>query len=130
MSESTKMRSRPPVFVVDDDPLVAKALSAMARQAGCDVAVFSSGPAALDALSSESPQLVLLDLVLPGMDGIEVLRRIRDVRPDVAVVMVSGQGTIKAAVDAIKLGASDFLEKPVDQHRLEATLARALEHSR
>ena len=116
--------------MVDDDPLVTKALSAMLRQAGCEVTAFSAGQAAIEALGRTRPMLVLLDLILPGMDGIEVLRRIREVAPEVAVVMVSGQGTIKAAVDALKLGASDFLEKPVNQARIEAALTRALEYSR
>ena len=129
MSPNADRSPRPLVFVVDDEPLVSKALSAMVRQAGCEVTAFSTGPAAIEALGHTRPMLVLLDLVLPGMDGIEVLRQIRAVAPETAVVMVSGQGTIKAAVDALKLGAADFLEKPIDQTHLEAALARALEFS-
>ena len=130
MSETAVKNSRPPAFVVDDEPLVAKMLCTSLGRAGYEATAFSTGPAAIEALGRTHPTLVLLDLVLPGMDGIEVLRRIREVAPDVAVVMVSGQGTIKVAVDALRLGASDFLEKPVDQTRLEAALARALAYSR
>ena len=130
MSKTDTRNSRPLAFVVDDEPLVAKMLCAFLSRAGYEATAFSTGKAAIEALSRTRPLLVLLDLVLPEMDGIEVLRRIREVAPEVAVVMVSGQGTIKAAVDALKLGASDFLEKPVDQARLEAALARALEYSR
>ncbi len=126
MSKSNGVSSRSLVFVVDDEPLVAKMLCMMLKRAGCEATSFSTGKAVLEALGRTQPQLVLLDLVLPEMDGIEVLRRIREAAPHVAVVMVSGQGTIKAAVDAVKLGASDFLEKPVDQCRLEAALARAV----
>ncbi len=118
------------MFVVDDEPLVAKLLCMMLGRAGCDATAFSNGPAAIEALGRTRPQLVLLDLMMPGMDGIEALRRIRETAPEVAVVMVSGQGTVKAAVDALKLGASDFLEKPIDQSRLEAALARTLEYAR
>jgi len=130
VSETAVKSSRPPVFVVDDDPLVAKLLCMMLSRAGCEATTFSNGPAAIEALERTRPELVLLDLVMPGMDGIEVLRQIRETAPEVAVVMVSGQGTIKAAVDAIKLGAVDFLEKPIDQCRLEAALARTLECAR
>jgi len=127
MSEHGSRSSRPLVYVVDDEPAVAKMLCMMLSRAGCEAIPFSTGPAALETLGRTLPRLVLLDLVLPGMDGIEVLRRIREVAPDLPVVMVSGQGTIKAAVEAIKLGSFDFLEKPIDQHRLEAAVTRALE---
>jgi two-component system nitrogen regulation response regulator NtrX len=130
MSETAAVKSRPLAFVVDDEPLVAKMLSAMLGRAGYQATAFSTGVAAIDAVRRTPPQLVLLDLMLPEMDGIEVLRRIRAAAPHVAVVMVSGQGTVETAVEALKLGASDFLEKPLDQHRLEAALARALECSR
>jgi len=129
VSDTAVKSSRPLVFVVDDEPPVAKLLCLMLKRAGYEAASFSTGPAALGALKRTPPQLVLLDLVLPEMDGIEVLRRIRETAPHTAVVMVSGQGTVKAAVDALRLGASDFLEKPVDQHRLGASLTRALECS-
>ena len=129
MSERESRGPRPLVFVVDDEPLVAKALSTMVRQADCEASVFATGSAALAALNEVRPQLVMLDLAMPEIDGIEVLRRIRAVAPDLPVVMVSGHGTIRAAVDALKLGAFDFLEKPVDQDRLEAAFARALECS-
>jgi len=127
MNETAVKSSRPLAFVVDDEPLVAKLLSMMLGRAGCEATRFCNGPDAIAALEQTRPQLVMLDLVMPGMDGIEVLRRIRETAPDVAVVMVSGQGTVRAAVDAIKLGAVDFLEKPIDQDRLEAALARTLE---
>ncbi len=102
----------------------------MLGRAGCEATTFSNGPDAIKALEQTRPQIILLDLAMPGMDGIETLRRIRETAPDVTVVMVSGQGTVKAAVDALKLGASDFLEKPIDQCRLEAALARTLECAR
>jgi DNA-binding NtrC family response regulator len=130
VSGTAVRNSRPLAFVVDDEPLVVKTLSASLNRAGYDATAFSNGPAAIEALANTRPLLVLLDLALPEMDGLEVLRRIREAAPEVAVVMVSGQGTIKAAVEALKLGASDFLEKPLSQIRLEAALARTLEYSR
>jgi DNA-binding NtrC family response regulator len=129
MNERESRGSGPLVFVVDDEPLVAKALSTMVRQAGCEASVFATGPAALAALNDVRPQLVMLDLAMPEMDGLEVLRRIRQVAPDLPVVMASGKGTIRATVDALKLGAFDFLEKPVDQDRLETVFTHALECS-
>jgi len=130
VSEPGGSVSRPLVFVVDDEPLLARALCAMLRRPGYEARAFATGPSAIEALGRIRPELVLLDLVLPEMDGIEVLRRIREIEPDLPVVMMSGQGTVRAAVDALKLGASDFLEKPIDLARLEAALARALECAR
>ncbi len=121
---------RPLVFVVDDEPLLAKALGAMLHRAGCEASAFATGSSAITALGRTRPQMVMLDLMMPEMDGIEVLRRIREIAPDLPVVMMSGQGTIRAAVDALQLGAFDFLEKPIDQCRLEAALAATLERAR
>jgi len=104
-------------------------MCAMLSHAGCEAKAFATGPLALDALGQIRPQIVFLDLMLPEMDGIEVLRRIRQVSPDLPVLMMSGQGTIRAAVDALKLGAFDFLEKPIEQGRLEAALAATLERA-
>jgi len=109
--------------------MLARAMCAMLSHAGCEAKAFATGPLALDALGQIRPQIVFLDLMLPEMDGIEVLRRIRQVSPDLPVLMMSGQGTIRAAVDALKLGAFDFLEKPIEQGRLEAALAATLERA-
>jgi DNA-binding NtrC family response regulator len=130
VSETAVKNSRPLAFVVDDEPLVSKMLCMMLSRAAYEASAFSNGQSAIEALGRIHPMLVLLDLMMPGMDGIEALRRIREVAPEVAVIMVSGQGTIRAAVDALKLGASDFLEKPIDQARLDAALARVLEYAR
>jgi two-component system nitrogen regulation response regulator NtrX len=130
VSEPGGKSVRPLVFVVDDEPLLARALCAMLARAGCETSAFAAGPAVLEALGRTRPQLVLLDLMMPEMDGIEVLRRVRELAPDLPVVMMSGQGTIRAAVDALQLGAFDFLEKPIDMARLETTLARTLECAR
>ena len=130
MSEPGSESFRPLAFVVDDEPLLARALCGMLRRAGCETSAFATGQSAITALGSTRPQVVLLDLMMPEMDGIEVLRRIRELAPDLPVVMMSAQGTVRTAVDALKLGAFDFLEKPIDQCRLEAALAATLERAR
>ena len=130
MSEPGSESFRPLAFVVDDEPLLARALCGMLRRAGCEASAFATGLSAIAAFGSTRPQVVLLDLMMPGMDGIEVLRRIRELAPDLPVVMMSAQGTVRTAVDALKLGAFDFLEKPIDQCRLEAALAATLERAR
>lgn len=133
MSEEPRRKrdqTRPLVFVVDDEPQVAKSVCAMLGQLECEPRTFGSGLSAIEALGQARPRLVLLDLVLPEMNGLEVLRRIRELAPELPVVMMSGQGTIRAAVEALRLGATDFLEKPIGLSRLEATLGHVLECAR
>ncbi len=130
MSNGEVKGFRPLVYVVDDEPLLAKLLCAMLGRAGFEARAYATGLSAIEALAQERPQAVMLDLMMPEMNGIEVLRRIRGNDPDLPVLMMSALGTIGAAVDALKLGAFDFLEKPIDQCRLEAALAASLERAR
>jgi DNA-binding NtrC family response regulator len=118
------------VFIVDDEPQVARAAAVMLRSAGMETVVFERGQTALDALRDRVPQAALLDLMLPDLDGIELLRRMREIAPEMPVVMMSGQGTVRTAVEALKLGAYDFVEKPFDAGRLQSAMNRALECGR
>ncbi|HEY7142066.1 MAG TPA: sigma-54 dependent transcriptional regulator [Methylomirabilota bacterium] len=115
------------VLLVDDDPDFCEALSDRLRTLGFLVTVADRGPEALRLCRDEPPAIVLLDLVLPGMDGMAVLEAIRRDEPDVVVIVITGHGTIARAVEAMKKGAYDFVSKPVDPRHLEIVLNKALE---
>jgi DNA-binding NtrC family response regulator len=115
------------VLIVDDDPDFCEALRDRLVALGYQVGRAASGPEALRAVREESPAIVLLDLVLPGLDGLAVLETIRREEPDAAVIVITGHGTIARAVDAMKKGAHDFVTKPVDVPHLEIVLAKALD---
>ncbi len=120
---------KPMVYVVDDDVRLAETVCKVLDKAGYETTPFADGTSAILAINGKPPDLVVLDLMLPGIDGIEVLRRIRQEQPGLAVVMMSGKGTIKTAVESLKLGAFDFLEKPLEANRLRVTVRNALERS-
>jgi DNA-binding NtrC family response regulator len=115
------------VLLVDDDPDFCEALSDRLRSLGFHVSVADRGPEALRLCREEPPAIVLLDLVLPGMDGMAVLETIRRDEPDVVVIVITGHGTIARAVEAMKKGAYDFVSKPIDAKHLEIVLGKALE---
>ena len=119
---------KPPlIFVVDDDLRLSQVLCSLLRRAGYQAESFGDGVSALRAFSEHPPDLALLDVVLPDITGIEILRRIRARSAVLPVVMMSGERSIQVAAEAVSLGASDFLEKPLDVHRLRATIRNALE---
>jgi len=114
------------LLIVDDERSIREALSQVFEYEGHDVAVASDGPEALAVAEEFRPDVTLLDVKMPGMDGIEVLTRMREADPAAVVVMISGHGTIETAVEATRRGAFDFLEKPLDTDRLLVTLRNAL----
>ena len=120
----------PTVLVVDDQESIRKSLKGILGDEGYKVSVANDGAEAMKRIEDDSPDVVLLDVWLPGADGIEVLQQIRKDRPDLPVVLISGHGTIETAVRATKLGAYDFIEKPLGIDKLLLTLSRALEHRR
>ncbi len=116
------------VLVVDDEKGVREALRQVLEFEKFEVQTCASGHDALQAYPEFRPHLVFLDVKMQGMDGLEVLRRLRALDPHAQVVMVSGHGTIQTAVEATQLGAYDFLQKPLDTDRILLTLRNALEH--
>ncbi|HXY18746.1 MAG TPA: sigma-54 dependent transcriptional regulator [Gemmatimonadales bacterium] len=116
------------ILVVDDEQGVREALRQLLEYEGYTVMLANSGSEALDAHAEFKPHLVLLDVKMAGMDGLQVLARLRETDPHALVVMISGHGTIATAVEATQLGAHDFLEKPLDTHRVLLTLKNALQH--
>jgi two-component system, NtrC family, nitrogen regulation response regulator NtrX len=114
------------ILVVDDEPGIRDALRGILEDEGFDVEVADSGEACLAALERHEPHCILLDIWLPGMDGLLTLERIKFEWPDCAVVMISGHGTIDTAVRATKLGAFDFVEKPLSTERTLLAVRNAL----
>jgi DNA-binding NtrC family response regulator len=115
------------VWLVDDDPAIRELLSFMVSSAGYQVEAFASGGEVL-ASSGPPPAAVLLDLMMPEVDGVEVLRELRRRHPSLAVIVLTAVNDVSRAVEVTKLGAYDYLTKPVDQERLLTTLARAVSH--
>jgi two-component system nitrogen regulation response regulator NtrX len=116
------------ILVVDDEQGVREALRQLLEYEGYTVALAGSGSEALDSYGQFKPHLVLLDVKMAGMDGLATLAKLRESDPQALVVMISGHGTIATAVEATQLGAHDFLEKPLDTHRVLLTLKNALSH--
>jgi two-component system nitrogen regulation response regulator NtrX len=113
---------------VDDEKGIRAALTQLLEYEELDVQACGSGAEALRLYAEFRPHLVLLDVKMQGMDGLETLRRLRELDAHAQVVMISGHGTIQTAVEATQLGAYDFLEKPLDTDRILLTLRNALQH--
>ncbi len=114
------------ILVVDDETNIANSLKEILSDEGYDVSVTEDGLNALDMIQSDPPDLLLLDVWLPGMDGIEVLRTVKTYHPEIEVLVMSGHGTIDTAVKATKLGAFDFIEKPFSMDSLTQSVKSAL----
>ena len=119
--------ARATVLVVDDEPNILRTVRTALRAEGYEVETAEDGAAALERLSTRSYDVVLLDVQLPKVGGLEVLQRARAQGLETPVVMMSGHGTIETAVQATRLGARDFLEKPLSTEKLLLTLEHALE---
>ncbi|OGW37994.1 MAG: Fis family transcriptional regulator [Nitrospirae bacterium RBG_13_39_12] len=115
------------VLIVDDEEGIRESLSDIFEDEGYDVLTSSSGEDALKALKEQNPDLIMLDVWLPGIDGIQTLREMKDLKPDLPVIMISGHGNIELAVKATRMGAYDFLEKPLSLERVLLAAKRALE---
>jgi two-component system response regulator AtoC len=117
------------VLIVDDERTLARAVRAFLVESGYDAEVAPDAEQALGMLETLRPDVVFSDMRLPGMNGIELLRRVREFDPSIAVVIMTAYGTIEGAVEAVKLGAFDYLKKPVDLEELKLLADRAREHS-
>src|ERR671935_1534546 len=116
----------PKILVVDDEPGVRSALTGVLGDEGYDVEAVSSGEACLDRVTRSPVDLVVLDVWLPGMDGLATLARLRERQVDAQVVLISGHGNIESAVRAIKMGAFDFVEKPLSLDKTVLVVSNAL----
>jgi DNA-binding NtrC family response regulator len=114
------------VLIVDDEASIRSSLEKLLSYEKYRTFTAADGPSALETVAGERIDLVLLDIKMPQMDGLEVLQRIKEAREDLPVVIISGHGTISTAVEATKLGAFDFIEKPIDLDRLLLTVRNGL----
>ncbi len=114
------------ILVVDDEKDIRISLSGILEDEGYQVVTASSAVEALDTVRDELPDLVLLDIWMPGMDGLEALEKLKLLFPQLTVIMISGHGTIETAVRATKLGAFDFIEKPLSLDKVLITVVNAL----
>ncbi|HPJ68738.1 MAG TPA: sigma-54 dependent transcriptional regulator [Desulfobacteraceae bacterium] len=118
------------ILIVDDEESILQSLEGIFSDEGFEVINATSGSQALEKIEEVMPDLVLLDIWMPGMDGIEVLVKIKDDYPNLQVVMMSGHGNIETAVKATKLGAYDFIEKPLSLEKLLLSVNNALDYNR
>jgi len=124
------MSPRGRIVIIDDEVNAANALQTLLREDGYEAACAHDGPTGLALAAEMNADIVLTDLRMPGMDGIEVLRRVQEAQPHTLVIMMTAYGTVKNAVRAMKTGAEDYLPKPLDIEELEIVIDRVLEKKR
>jgi two-component system, OmpR family, response regulator ResD len=122
-----RMHARGHVLVVDDEPTIREVVSAYLRRAGYETRLAIDGPAALEAVAERSPDLIVLDLMLPGVDGLEVMRRVRE-RPDrsSAIILLTAKGLESDRIIGLRLGADDYVVKPFSPAELVARVDAVL----
>jgi two-component system nitrogen regulation response regulator NtrX len=120
----------PSILIVDDEPSILQSLGGLLTDEGFEVIAATNGYEALKIIDAESPDMVLLDIWMPGIDGIETLKEIKKSHPILPVIIISGHGTIETAVRATKLGAYNFIEKPLSIDKVIVTINNALNFRR
>ena len=118
------------ILVVDDEHLIRWSLEQSLMKQGYDVATAASGEDAIKQVHDEAPELVLLDIQLPGIDGLEVLQKIKEIDSEIIVVMVTALGVLETAIKAMRLGAHDYINKPFNLDELSIIVKKALETRR
>jgi len=124
------LENKPRVLVADDEPDIRASLKMILEYEGIQMLGAASGPEALRLVREQEPDAVLLDIKMPHVDGLEVLAELSRDFPELPVVMISGHGTVATAVEATKLGAFDFMEKPLERDRVLLVLRNALDRRR
>jgi len=119
-----------PILIVDDEKNICLTLSQALEVLGAETDTALNGEEALVKLEKKEFGLILLDLRMPGMDGMEVLRRVREIRPDIRVIILTAYGTIESAVEAMKLGAVDFIQKPFSPDEIRGLVSRVMDREK
>ncbi|HPW17833.1 MAG TPA: sigma-54 dependent transcriptional regulator [Candidatus Aminicenantes bacterium] len=118
------------IHIIDDEPVIHDVLAQILTAEGYEVEISASGEEALEKFPSHSFDVILLDLLMPGMDGIEVLRRIKKIDPLAAVIIITAYGSVESAIAAMKIGALDYVQKPFKHETLLMAVEKALERKR
>ncbi|MBA7523251.1 Regulatory protein AtoC [subsurface metagenome] len=116
------------IHIIDDEPIIHEVLGDLLSSEGYKVENSASGEEALDKHSSQSFQLVLLDLLLPGIDGIDVLKKLKKIDPNSVIIIITAFASVESAISAMKIGAYDYIQKPFKHDELLITVQRAIEH--
>ena len=124
----TKMAEKGIIHIVDDEPIIHEVLSQLLTSEGYEVELSSSGEEALQKHSSQAYDAILLDLLMPGLDGIEVLKGIKKMDPQAVIIIITAYASVESAIAAMKMGAYDYIQKPFKHDELLLTIERALEH--
>ncbi len=122
------MRKRAKILVVDDEAIIRESLRDWLSDVGHEVAIAENGMKALDILEKEKPDVAIVDLVMPGMDGIELLRKAKQIDPRIEVIIITAYGSIPTAINAMREGAYDYIEKPFCPEKAELLIDRLQEH--
>ncbi len=114
------------ILIVDDEQSIRQSLDGILSDEGFQTSLASTGEECLEIIQTETPDLILLDIWMPGIDGLETLTRIKRILPAQLVIMMSGHGTIETAVKATHLGAVDFIEKPLSLEKVLLSIQNAM----
>ncbi len=113
------------ILIVDDEEIIVRLLTMSLRSDGYEVVSAFSGEEGLEVFKKSSPDIVVTDIKMPGMDGLELLKQIKEIDPDREVIIVTGHGDVDSTITALQYGASDFINKPVRDEALAIALERA-----
>jgi DNA-binding response OmpR family regulator len=119
-----------PILIVDDEKNIRLTLSQALKILEVETDTAANGEEALAKLKEREFGLILLDLKMPGMDGMEVLRRVREIRPDIRIIIITAYGTVESAVEAMKLGAVDFIQKPFSPEEIRELVSRVMDREK
>ena len=124
------MKKSVKILVVDDEPIVRESLRDWLSDSGHNVLIADNGRRALELIEKERPGIALVDLVMPGMNGIDLLKKAKELSPEIEVIIITAYGSIPTAIDAVKQGAYDYIEKPFCPEKAELLIDKLLEHRR
>ncbi len=116
------------IHIIDDEPVIHEVLGDLLTSEGYEVALSLSGEDALEKHSSETYDLILLDLLMPGMNGIDVLKKLKKIDPLTVIIIITAYASVESAISAMKMGAFDYIQKPFKHEELLLTIERAIEH--
>lgn len=118
------------LLLIDDEEIIRRRLSQLLVLDDYEVFTAEDGKSGLELFKTESPEIILCDIKMPGMDGIEVLRQVKDISSQTEVIMITGHGGTETAIQALRGGAFDYINKPVNYDELEIVISRAVEKQR